>query len=176
VRPQPATHKVDFSGGFLERGFWLYVWEVTPPKGKKLYYVGRTGDSSSPRAASPYQRMGQHLGRMKNQNALRRHLESRGIAPERCRRFRFVTRGPIRSDASGDEAQHDSRLAVVGPLEMALIKAMKVSYGKDVVLNKIDDCGTEPNRRLFERVRNTFAVQFPKLRRGGPGPTRATSK
>jgi len=39
------THSLEFNGEFLERGFWLYVWDVTTPAKKHLYYVGRTGDS-----------------------------------------------------------------------------------------------------------------------------------
>ena len=44
----------------LERGFWLYVW-VIDGAGDTLHYVGRTGDSSSSNAQSPFNRMGQHL-------------------------------------------------------------------------------------------------------------------
>jgi hypothetical protein len=43
-------HELSFGGGLLERGFWLYVWEISPPQGPALYYVGRTGDSSSTNA------------------------------------------------------------------------------------------------------------------------------
>ena len=38
--------RANFSGRILERGFWLYVWKVTAPN-KTVFYVGRTGDSSS---------------------------------------------------------------------------------------------------------------------------------
>ena len=73
--------EVKFNGGILQRGFWLYVWEVTPLGGKALYYVGRTGDSSSTNAQSPFNRMGQHLGFARNSNMLRRHLSSLEAAP-----------------------------------------------------------------------------------------------
>lgn len=57
-----AVHEIRFEGGILQRGFWLYVWKVTPADQAPLYYVGRTGDSSSTNAQSPFNRMGQHLG------------------------------------------------------------------------------------------------------------------
>ena len=71
-----AIHEVRFEGGILQRGFWLYVWEVTPADQAPLYYVGRTGDSSSTNAQSPFNRMGQHLGFAKNSNE---HAEMYGI-------------------------------------------------------------------------------------------------
>jgi len=69
-----VTQQGVIAGGILQRGFWLYVWEVTPADKAPLYYVGRTGDSSSTNAQSPFNRMGQHLGFAKNSNMLRRHL------------------------------------------------------------------------------------------------------
>ena len=27
-----TTHELTFNGGLLERGFWLYVWEITTPQ------------------------------------------------------------------------------------------------------------------------------------------------
>ncbi len=69
-----TTHSLSFSGGLLERGFWLYVWETTPESGGPLYYVGRTGDRSSVNAQSPFNRMGAHLAVRWQGNMLRRHL------------------------------------------------------------------------------------------------------
>jgi hypothetical protein len=76
MRDQPSTHKVYFEGGFLKRGFWLYVWEVTTPRRGRYYYVGRTGDSSSLKAQSPFIRMGQHLGPAENSSCYRTTCES----------------------------------------------------------------------------------------------------
>jgi hypothetical protein len=78
----PATHAFAFSGQLLQRGFWLYVWEIQPRDGATIYYVGRTGDSSSQNAQSPFNRMGQHLGFNVKSNILRRRLKNAGIAPE----------------------------------------------------------------------------------------------
>jgi hypothetical protein len=79
-----AIHEVRFEGRVLQGGFWLYVWEVTPADKAPLYYVGRTGDSSSTNGQSPFNRMGQHLGFAKNSNMLRRHLTQHGAVPESC--------------------------------------------------------------------------------------------
>ena len=59
------VYRMSFNGQVLKRGFWLYVWKISTPRGKCLY-VGRTGDSSSPNAASPFNRIGQHLDLRKN--------------------------------------------------------------------------------------------------------------
>ena len=56
----PSIHELTFPGPMTKRGFWLYVWRIQSPEGE-LLYVGRTGDSSSAHAASPIERMGQHL-------------------------------------------------------------------------------------------------------------------
>ena len=88
-----ATHILVLPGPMLAKGFWLYVWRAEAPGGEYLY-VGHTGDSSSPNAASPYQRMGQHLGHQKRQNALRKHLEKNGIEPEQCIAFQMIAYGP----------------------------------------------------------------------------------
>ena len=59
-----------FSGSLLQRGFWLYVWQVTTADGREVLYVGRTGDSSSPHAQSPFNRLSQHLGSNKSRERL----------------------------------------------------------------------------------------------------------
>ena len=57
-----STQLIRFEGALLQRGFWLYVWEIKPFDGSVFCYVGRTGDSSSHNAQSPFNRMSQHLG------------------------------------------------------------------------------------------------------------------
>jgi hypothetical protein len=54
--------QLSIPGALLERGFWLYVWEVLTEDGNTVLYVGRTGDSSSAHAQSPFNRLSQHLG------------------------------------------------------------------------------------------------------------------
>ena len=108
-----AIHEVRFEGGVLERGFWLYVWEVTPADQALLYYVGRTGDSSSTNAQSPFNRMGQHLGFARNSNMRRRHLMQHGAVPESCA-YRLIALGPIQQEArTPGRREHDQRCDLV---------------------------------------------------------------
>jgi hypothetical protein len=76
----------------LQRGFWLYVWQVETPEGEMLY-VGRTGDNSSPNATEPYACIGEHPEGANTRKATRRHLLSRGAGPEGRAAFRQTRRG-----------------------------------------------------------------------------------
>ncbi|MCW1408483.1 hypothetical protein OLZ32_10895 [Rhizobium sp. 1AS11] len=93
----PKLHHLRLPGGMTERGFWLYVWRVQNSAGIELLYVGRTGDNSSPFAASTYRRMGQHLGDAKNTNALLTHLSANdGERPiHHYEEFEMFSYGPI---------------------------------------------------------------------------------
>lgn len=103
----PATHVLTLPGPMLRRGFWLYVWRVETSTGD-LHYVGRTGDNSSPHASAPYTRMGQHLGSVATQNALRKHLEKRGVPLESCT-FHLISHGPLYNEvAKADDATRDA--------------------------------------------------------------------
>lgn len=90
-------HHLRLPCGMTERGFWLYVWRVQSPDGDEFLYVGRTGDNSSPYAASTYRRMGQHLGDADNTNALLKHLSKwdgkRAISD--YKEFEMFSYGPI---------------------------------------------------------------------------------
>lgn len=153
-----ATHEVMFTGGLLRRGFWLYIWEITPPDGPPLYYIGRTGDSSSINAQSPFNRMGQHLGFNKNSQQVRSHLEAHAVQPEKCS-FRLVAYGPILPEAKTKES-HRERRDIVGALEKALAGAM-LNCGYEV-MNKVN-CHTLVDAKRFAGVRAAFAVHFPGL-------------
>jgi hypothetical protein len=152
------THELTFNGGLLERGFWLYVWEITTPQDTQLYYVGRTGDSSSIKAQSPFNRMGQHLGFNKHANPLRRYLNAEDVDPEQCL-FRLVTYGPILEEAATLE-EHRQRRDRTGAMEKALAEAM-VSAGYKVI-NAVN-CRTILDAELFSSVRHAFAFNFKKL-------------
>jgi hypothetical protein len=86
---------MEFDGEVLERGFWLYVWEILYGQ-EKYIYVGRTGDSSSPNASSPFSRIGQHLDFRKNArgNSLAKRLNEAGVDPKKSR-FRMLALGPF---------------------------------------------------------------------------------
>lgn len=90
------SYDVEFSGSILCRGFWIYVWHVTTKDGDRLVYVGRTGDTSSPNAQSPFRRVGQHVdpNPKSKSNALAKNLFKSGIDPVTCH-FKFTALGPI---------------------------------------------------------------------------------
>jgi hypothetical protein len=142
----------------LKRGFWLYVWEITPRRKPIIYYVGRTGDSSSSNAQSPFNRMGHHLGFNKRSNVLRRRLQANGIDPEQCE-FRLIAHGPILKEASTFEAHCEPR-NVIASLEAALAVALKEAGYE--VMNTVN-CRMPLDNKLFKKVRSAFATEFPKL-------------
>jgi hypothetical protein len=153
-----VTYTVVLEGGTLQRGFWLYVWEVTAPNGAKSLYVGRTGDSSSINAQSPFNRMGQHLGTTKTSSMLRNHLDSRELAPEQCT-FRLVARGPILAEAN-ERKTHYERRDIIGALEKGLAEGLSAA-GYDV-MNTVH-CRKPLDERLYAEVRAAFAAEFPGL-------------
>ncbi|MBI5284758.1 MAG: hypothetical protein HY874_06655 [Chloroflexi bacterium] len=154
-----ATYSLTFTGRILQRGFWLYVWEVTLAGSSTLHYVGRTGDSSSRFAQSPFTRMGQHLGFAENSSMLRRHLTARGVTPEACT-YRLVAHGPVLEEAA-DLAGHRERRDVVSALEKALAEAMAAAGY--TVMNTVK-CRQRLDEELFAQVRAAFAAEFPALR------------
>jgi hypothetical protein len=154
----PKIHELTFDGGMLERGFWLYIWEITAPDNSMHYYIGRTGDNSSPNAQSPFNRMGQHLGFNKLQNMLRQHLENHGIATNKCS-FRLVSFGPILKEAVSPD-EHSEPRNIIAALEKALAESMnKAGYD---VLNTVKS-RKHLDKVLWIKVRKSFAIRFPKL-------------
>jgi hypothetical protein len=155
------THELRFKGQLLQRGFWLYVWEITRPEGATLHYVGRTGDSSSINAQSPFARMGQHLGFAKTSMMLRKHLDARGVDPKVCE-FRLIAHGPVLPEAEDKSMDlHRSRRDVVAAMERALCKELKEA-GYDVL-------NTVASRKaldveMYAMVREAFAKHFSKLK------------
>ena len=163
----PAIHSLTLPGPMLRRGFWLYVWRVETPRGEMLY-VGRTGDNSSPNAAAPYARMGQHLGSQKTQNMLRVQLEKRGIDPQDCENFHLIACGPLYPEVEKEQgldrkvlmARHMPIRNLIGSIEKALADALS-DAGYDVLNTVI---WKHPlNERLWRSVRTAFAEHFPEL-------------
>ena len=70
----PKLHQFVVPIEVLQRGFWLYVWQIKLRGGTAVYYVGRTGDNPSTKAQSPFSRVSAHLGSNERANALLRHL------------------------------------------------------------------------------------------------------
>lgn len=99
------VYEVKFSGAILRRGFWIYVWMIETSGGRRLAYVGRTGDTSSPNAQSPFRRIGQHVdpNPKSKSNALSRNLKEIGINPETCE-YSFTALGPICAECQDMES------------------------------------------------------------------------
>lgn len=165
-------HSLTLPASMLRRGFWLYVWVVDTPKGEMLY-VGRTGDNSSPHAAAPYTRMGQHLGFAKNQNALRKHLADQGLQAEDCHKFDLVAFGPLYDEIEKREGLSRKDLMtlhmplrdVVGALEKALAEELKAAG-----YNVLNTVVSKHERDLagWQSVEDAFSGRFPKLKTGKP--------
>ncbi len=153
-----ALHSLTLPGTMLERGFWLYVWRIHTGT-ETLLYVGRTGDESSPHASAPYDRFGQHLGRNKNANALKRNLEARGLRLDQVEAYDFVFYGPVFQEAESFEVHKPLRDAVAA-LEKKL--ADSLAAAGYTVLNKVH-CRRPLDPELWDRVRNAFVDQFPEL-------------
>lgn len=164
----PATHCLTLPGAMLRRGFWLYVWRVEDAEGDEWLYIGRTGDNSSPHASAPYTRMGQHLGTMKNQNALRARLKDKGIEAEDCRNFHLVSHGPLYPEvAKAEGLDRDTLMALhrpfrdeVGAYERDLALALKEAGYR--VLNTVK-CKWSGNPARWLEIRAAFAHHFPRL-------------
>lgn len=104
-----TTYQMEFNGEVLERGVWLYVWEIT--EGRSIHlYVGRTGDSSSPNASSPFNRIGQHLDFRENAKgaSLANRLKEAGVNPRKSN-FRMLAIGPFFPEQEEFEAHKPFR-------------------------------------------------------------------
>lgn len=118
------THYISFSGKVLERGFWLYVWRITHGQGV-FYYVGRTGDSSSKYAASPFSRLGQHLDvrESASANMLMRKLRIEKVNPLECD-FEMISFGPLFPEQD-NLLEHRKFRDIISPLETELASYLK---------------------------------------------------
>lgn len=154
----PSLHAVRLPGTMLERGFWLYVWRIHTDS-ETLLYVGRTGDESSPHASAPYDRFGQHLGRNKNANALKRNLEARGLHLDQIETYDFVFYGPIFAEAEDFEA-HKPLRDTVAALEKKLADSL-IAAGY-TVLNTVH-CRRPLDSERWGHVRSVFEKEFPRL-------------
>ncbi len=142
------VYRTSFDGQILKRGFWLYVWKISTTKGKCLY-VGRTGDSSSPNAASPFNRIGQLLDSRENAkgNTMAKRLLEKGIKPSDCK-FEMFAIGPIFPEQSSWE-KHTPVRDTVAALEFALSEELKKR--KYMVLGT-HTSKKSLNEHLFEKV------------------------
>jgi hypothetical protein len=137
------AYEITFDGSVLRRGFWIYVWAIRTPKGETLIYVGRTGDTSSPNAQSPFRRVGQHVdpNPKSRSNALARHLRQLAISPEDCQ-FKFTTFGPIYSECA-DMTGHLPLRDSIAALERRTADWFRAKDGFQVL-------GSHPSLRAFD--------------------------
>ena len=124
-------HRLKFTGAILERGFWLYAWRILSGE-REFFYVGRTGDSSSRFAASPFSRLSQHLDvRPKaSANMLLRHVRRLKLDPLACK-FEFLAFGPIFCEQTSLELHRQYRDRAAR-LERAFAAYLR-STGREVV-------------------------------------------
>lgn len=150
----------ELDGAMLRRGFYLYVWEITPPDGENVLYVGRTGDSSSPNAQSLFNRLGQNLGTLATSSMVRNNLEKRGIDPAACR-FRMVGYGPVFDEVAGrDMEAHKPIRDKVAAAEKQLAADLRAA-GYDV-MNEVRSSALL-DETLYEGIRAAFSEEFRKL-------------
>ena len=149
-------HQLKFSGALIERGFWLYIWRVTHENDHVLY-VGRTGDSSSKYAASPFNRLGQHLDIRPNAtaNTLLRNIKAEGFDPVACE-FELTSIGPLFPEQETLD-EHRKYRDIIAPLEVALSEHLK-DKGHKVI-------GSHPrsrpkDERLFNQIKSMIEGQF----------------
>ena len=158
-------HSITFTGAVLERGFWLYAWHVSG-SGKDFVYVGRTGDNSSPHAASPFNRLGQHLDvrPAAPANMLHRHLVKHGIDPIQAT-YRLVTVGPIYPEVPGKNmSEHVKVRDDVNRMEQELADHMRAK-GYEVVSNHSpSEHPLLPRYREAIEIAETELAKFPPPR------------
>jgi hypothetical protein len=142
-------HKLKFSGAILDRDFWLYAWRVECHE-KVFYYVGRTGDSSSQYAASPFSRLGQHLDVRPNATAymLLRLVRRFGLNPLYYS-FELLAFGPIFSEQPTLELHRKYRDRIA-PLESALAEFLRSKGARwSVIMVQVDP-------KLLAEVQSAF--------------------
>ena len=109
----------------------------------RYLYVGRTGDSSSANAASPFNRIGNHLDFRPNAkgNALTRNLRQIDIDPSQCM-FEMIAIGPVFPEAP-DFASHCPLRDHVAALEKGLAMALQ-QRGYSVLGNHSSAISADP--------------------------------
>jgi|GEM_PF-1337939 len=154
-----ASYSMKFEGALLKRGFWLYVWEIKRDTSHHVY-VGRTGDSSSSHAQSPFKRIGQHLDPSPTAkgNALGRQLRKAGVMHESCT-FEMVAIGPIFPEQRSF-AEHVPVRDCMASLERAIADQLKVlGY---VVLGTHPRVGN-PDKRLLSQIHTIISSKSPAV-------------
>ena len=156
------VYEIEFDGSVLRRGFWIYIWFIQTNSDEHLVYVGRTGDSSSPNAQSPFRRIGQHVDPNPNSksNALARNLRNLEIEPEECN-FQFTAIGPIFDECENMESHVPVRD------QMAALERRTADWFRE---QGFDVIGTHPrprdvNAEIWNQLKAELTQRF-HLQRG----------
>lgn len=141
-------YQMSFDGEILERGFWLYLWRITSKK-KIVFYVGRTGDSSSPHASSPFNRIGQHLDFRPNAkgNSLAKRLKEAGIDPKSSQ-FSMLALGPLFPEQS-DFEEHKPFRDQMATFEHEVAKYLR---SKGLIVLGVHHQGIAVNPKLLAEI------------------------
>jgi hypothetical protein len=152
-------HRTSFSGAILERGFWLYACRISCGE-QQFFYVGRTGDSSSQYAASPFSRLGGHLDIRVNAkgNTLLRHVRAQNLDPLKCA-FELLAFGPLFPEQA-TMALHRKFRDQIAPLETSLARMLR-SRGLHVV--GTHGASGSPDPSLQAEIKRVFDAEFNEL-------------
>jgi hypothetical protein len=147
----------EFQWPAVEARVWLYIWRIDRPNSRHLC-VGRTGDSSSPHASSPFKRIGEHLDVRPGAkgNALGKQLRQAGLDSQDCT-FEMVAFGPIFPEQPTFE-KHVPFRDKMAALERAVADELR-RRGYTVL-------GTHPrvgvsDVSLFDAIREVLDSKFP---------------
>jgi hypothetical protein len=133
-----------FNGQLLNRGFWIYCWKVSDGK-RKVLYVGRTGDSSSKNAASPFSRVSRHLDTRESAkgNTLYHQLKGEGMEPSLCS-YLMSAYGPVFKETE------DSKTFIGFRDRMAALeRELAHALGRDTDYEVI---GTHQSKKALEKM------------------------
>ena len=145
-----------FDGAVLNRGYWLYLWRIT--SGANLFiYVGRTGDSSSNNAGSPFTRIGNHLDSRPTAkgNSLWKQLTKEKVNPQKCN-FEMTAIGPIFPEEK-ETTKHRERRDQMAALEREISNYLKTSGFK--VLG-VHHSNKRNDQNLIDSVINVINERF----------------
>lgn len=158
-RMSRKLHHFEIPGELLKRGFWLYVWRITAPNAEVFHYVGRTGDSSSINAQSPFSRVSGHLGTNQSANQIQKHLSKHEVDILTCSKIELIALGPL-LDEIKERDEHRRRRDILAALEKKLCDHMVRSGYR--VMNVVKS-QKHLDQKLWDKVRLEFSKQFPRL-------------
>lgn len=153
------SYTMSFKGNVLIRGFWLYIWKIQTAQ--ELYlYVGRTGDSSSANASSPFARIGQHLDFKPHAkgNSIAKQLKKIYIEPCKCS-FDMIAIGPLFPEEDNFEAHKSIRD------KMARLECELAGYLKNHNYNVLGNHNSKKklDEKLFSQITSIVKLHFPQI-------------